>query len=75
MLPNISGYEKVVMQAIESVRRELGSMTSRLLSAALPTNTRHKRLFRTKYVEDVDLRNIENCLVSAANKVVNFNFG
>nr|CAH8865480.1 unnamed protein product [Trichobilharzia regenti] len=65
----------VVMQAIESVRRELGSMTSRLLSAALPTNTRHKRLFRTKYVEDVDLRNIENCLVSAANKVVNFNFG
>ncbi|CAH8865335.1 unnamed protein product [Trichobilharzia szidati] len=68
-------HYSVVMQAIESVRRELGSMTSRLLSAALPTNTRHKRLFRTKYVEDVDLRNIENCLVSAANKVVNFNFG
>ncbi|CAH8288729.1 unnamed protein product [Schistosoma turkestanicum] len=62
-----------VMHAIESVRRELGSTTFRLLNAALPTNSRHKRLFRTKYVEDVDLRNIENCLVSAANKVLNFN--
>ncbi|CAH8587570.1 unnamed protein product [Heterobilharzia americana] len=68
-------HYSVVMQAIESVRRELGAVTFRLLNAALPTNARHKRLFRTKYVEDVDLRNIENCLVSAANKVVNFNFG
>ncbi|CAH8634418.1 unnamed protein product, partial [Schistosoma rodhaini] len=63
----------VVMRAVESVRREVGSITFRLLNAALPTNARHKRLFRTKYIEDVDLRNIENCLVSAANKVINFN--
>ncbi|CAH8611300.1 unnamed protein product [Schistosoma curassoni] len=63
----------VVMRAVESVRREVGSVTFRLLNAALPTNARHKRLFRTKYIEDVDLRNIENCLLSAANKVINFN--
>ncbi|KAH8873627.1 Lateral signaling target protein 2 like [Schistosoma japonicum] len=71
-LKNEDPHYGVVMQAVDSARRELGSITFRLLNAALPTNARHKRLFRTKYIEDVDLRNIENCLVSAANKVINF---
>ncbi|TPP56121.1 WD repeat and FYVE domain-containing protein 3 [Fasciola gigantica] len=56
----------------ETVRRELGAAMCRLLHSALPCSTRNPRLFRTKYTEEVDLRNLEKCLVAAANKVVTF---
>lgn len=61
-----------LFQELGLIRRELGAAMCRLLNAALPTCVRHRRLFRMKYVEEVDIPGLEKCLISAANEVLNF---
>ncbi|KAF6776612.1 hypothetical protein AHF37_07284 [Paragonimus kellicotti] len=62
-----------LLRDTENARRELGKATCLLLNSALPSHVRKSRLFRTKYVEEVDIQNLERCLIAAANKVVTFN--
>ncbi|KAF8560816.1 hypothetical protein P879_09740 [Paragonimus westermani] len=62
-----------LLRDTENARRELGKATCLLLNSALPSHVRKSRLFRIKYVEEVDIQNLERCLIAAANKVVAFN--
>ncbi|KAG5449122.1 hypothetical protein CSKR_112940 [Clonorchis sinensis] len=62
----------VLLRETEQVRRELGQAMFNLLNSALPSCCRESRVYRTKYTEEVDIRNLEKCLVAAANKVVTF---
>ncbi|CAL8070485.1 unnamed protein product [Calicophoron daubneyi] len=58
-----------LLHEMEAVRRELGAAVLQLMNAAIPSSLRNRRLFRTKYTEEVDLYNLERCLVAAANRV------
>lgn len=61
-----------LLHEIEVVRRQLGDALCKLLTSALPSLLRDPRDFRAKYTEEVDLRNLERCLVAAANRVISY---
>ncbi|VDN11309.1 unnamed protein product [Dibothriocephalus latus] len=46
-----------------------------MLAVFIPERNRHPRLFRAKYTEELNLDTLEDCLVSAANKVFDLSAG
>ncbi|BHF77769.1 hypothetical protein SprV_0602087900 [Sparganum proliferum] len=62
-------------QQVETARKRLGHALNKMIVAFVPERNRHPRLFRAKYTEELNLATLEDCLISAANKVFDLSAG
>ncbi|VDL92537.1 unnamed protein product [Schistocephalus solidus] len=53
----------------------MGHALNKMLAVFIPERHRHPRLFRAKYTEELNLGTLEDCLISAANKVFDLSTG
>uniref|UniRef100_A0A5K3F0Y4 FYVE-type domain-containing protein n=2 Tax=Mesocestoides corti TaxID=53468 RepID=A0A5K3F0Y4_MESCO len=59
-----------VYSAVETSRKRLSRALLKLIETCVSETLRHQRQFRMKYTEDLNMESIEECLISAANKVL-----
>nr|VZI28576.1 unnamed protein product [Spirometra erinaceieuropaei] len=62
-------------QQVETARKRLGHALNKMITAFVSERNRHPRLFRAKYTEELNLATLEDCLISAANKVFDLSAG